>query len=702
MGNVSSSPESPGTQVFYSQVEGVRFRGSRLRQDSTDSDGFTHVPQLGHHVHHQYDRDQADNGDMFSKSDASILSTSPESDEVRQLLAKGQRFNPFQRKNLRIDIPNNNQKLLSSTSISSIMSTSMDESDGGRSLNSSYDFQSDSVSIGGQSMLPNFSPTSLCAKNYRLDSTDEVFTEFDKSKSNSKQKHSTPYADTSSCSRTLSSYSLGDESNIPDDGSMDKSGKFQTSHSLYSFSGDNFGLDSRSPSVDFEINSGVATPDSDLFNTGDVGLNTQADMSLLENDLKDVQREISEMTAKIHRLSSGDSASNRAASPTSPTAHLNLNFPSPRGSVDSPKGSLDLHKVVEKSPELSNVLHVLQRHKGSGSNSTDGSFRGNDSSDSSPCRKEMSQRSSRRSSRGSEAAGGRNSVEFMWDYRSDLAAGRAASEESSRVQSPTESITTTRNRKLGLTNWGTLDDSSVTSPAESAYSDASHLRRQFGRRLPSQSPSLTSFDLTPDPSRPGSVSVNDLYIDDDLSALASQESTDQMSFDIDDFSMSDIQSVSEVPSIESSAHVSPSHGPLSPGDPPQEMCISDQSYTLSSATVDAIVNSQSLSSLQSYTADNTHDSFQNGNNLVPSTLNDTSDVNNENRTTSNNNSTDATRDTNMNFEAVINPSGQIQLNIGPKVNLIQYAEREWKGTTKTAQRMKQVGFEIIYAIPEKH
>ncbi len=279
----------------------------------------------------------------------------------------------------------------------------------------------------------------------------------------------------------------------------------------------------------------------------------------------------------------------------------------------------------------------------------------------------------------------------MWDYRSDLAAGRAPSEESSRVQSPTESIT--RNKKLGLTNWGTLDDGSVISPADSAYSDASHLRRQFGRRLPSQSPSLTSFDLTPDPSRPGSVSVNDLYIDDDLSALASQESTDQMSFDIDDLSMSDIQSVSEVPSIESSAHVSPSHGPLSPDDPPQELSIADQSYTLPSATVDAIVNSQSLSSLQSYTADNTHDSFQNGNNLVPSTLNDTSDVNNENRTSSNNNSTStgATRDTNMNFEAVINPSEQVQLNIGPKLKLSQYAEREWKGTTKTAQRMRQVG-----------
>ena len=81
----------------------------------------------------------------------------------------------------------------------------------------------------------------------------------------------------------------------------------------------------------------------------------------------------------------------------------------------------------------------------------------------------------------------------------------------------------------------------------------------FKISVPSQSPSINSFaDLTPDSSRRGSASINDFYIDDGFSGLASR--TDSK---ISCESLS-VQSGSFPSSLASSAHTSPRH--LSPYD----------------------------------------------------------------------------------------------------------------------------------------
>ena len=617
MGNISSSPDA-SQSVFYSTAEGVRFRGpggpGGERRGSTDSDGFVHVPILHHH------------GDDDGESGVSLMSTSPESEEINKLLSQDSYKRTGKYKHLHIDIPHgHNSKIAASTSINSL-----DESDAGLGFsptNSVDLLNGDNVSVSGHSMMANFSPVSLQERNMKL-GPDDSLSELDKSSCRRvppltrNRQHSTPLSDSS---RSMSSSSsVPEDLKTLDDKAAEANKRFISSHSSYSLGfGDSFDQSSindssRSQSVELSDNlSGIATPDSDFFNPGDIGLQTQEGMSSLECDLKEVQQEISEISEKIYKMCSRE----------------NINIPS-AVSV----GSEFYKSSGPKSPEVQKAFNVLCRHKHN--SSTEGSFRDEEAQHT--CDKGGSE----------SGAGGKNasqSGEFMWDYRSDLNAEHASYGDKKKFHN----------------NWVTLDaNSQPDSPSGSSSS-----RGDIQIPVPSQSPSINSFaDLTPDSSRRGSVSVNDLYIDDGFSGLASR--TDSK---ISCESLS-VQSGSFPSSLASSAHTSPRH--LSPHD----------AFQSSAVAADTNPRNIDLDSSNNNAAEENEpekEDFMDGN----------TGENVKTRTVSPQKTVTASLDTNKNPTVIAdhnNPQITDILNVGPKIELTNYVEQEWKGTTQTAITVNQV------------
>ena len=615
MGNISSSPDT-SQSVFYSTAEGIRFRGpggpGGERRGSTDSDGFVHVPTLHHH------------GDDDGESGVSLMSTSPESEEIHKLLSHDSHKRTGKYKHLHIDIPHgHNSKMVESTSINSL-----DESDAGLGFSPTNSFDllnGDNVSVSGHSMMANFSPVSLHERNMKL-GPDDSLSELDKSSCRRvppltrNRQHSTPLSDSS---RSMSSSSsVPEELKILDGKGAEANKRFISSHSSYSLGiGDSFDQSSindssRSQSVELSDNlSGIATPDSDFFNPGDLGLQTQVGMDSLECDLKEVQQEISEISEKIYKMCSRE----------------NINIPS-AVSV----GSEFYKSSGPKSPEVQKAFSVLCRHRHN--SSTEGSFR--DEGTSQSCDKGFE-----------SGAGGRNasqSGEFMWDYRSDLNAKHASFGD----------------RKKFHNNWVTLDaNSQPDSPSGSSSS-----RGDIQTYLPSQSPSINSFaDLTPDSSRRGSASVNDFYIDDGFSGLASR--TDSK---ISCESLS-VQSGSFPSSIASSAHTSPRH--LSPHD----------AFLNSAVAADNNTRNKDLDSSNNNAAENEpqKEDFMDAN----------PGQNVKTKTISPEKSVTASLDTNKNPTMIADnntPQTTDILNVGPKIELTNYVEQEWKGKTQTAITVNQV------------
>ena len=611
MGNISSSPDT-SYSAFYSSAEGVRFRGpGGDRRGSTDSDGFVHVSTI-RNLHH---------GDDDGESGVSLMSTSPESEEIHKLFFQGPHNRTSKYRQLYIDIPHgHNRKMAGSTSLNSL-----DESDAGLGFSptNSIDLQNvDNASLSGHSMMANFSPVSLHERNLKLGSDDSL-SELDRSgfrrvpPISRNRQHSTPLTDSS---RSMSSSSsVPEDLKTQDDKGAEEKRRFISSHSSYSLGlGESFDQssinDSRSQSVEFSDSlSGVATPDSDFFNPGDIGLQTQEGMSILESDLKEVQQEISEISEKIHKM----------------CARENLNIPS--AVTIGP----EIYKSVgPKSPEVQKAFNVLSRHKGN--SSTEGSFHyenvsecySNDNTDTGASNKNFS-----------------HSGEFMWDYRSDLNAEHEGQEK--KLQN----------------NWASLDASSErSSPSQfTSPSALSPSHRDIRMLLPSHSASIHSFqDLTPDSSRHGSVSVNDLYIDDGFSGLASRTDS-RISFD----SVS-TKSGSFPSSIASSAHTSPrhfspSHDVLSPVPAADD--------------VDADSSNNNAAEMHTSHTEGLKDDNSGQTQTPPTTQKGSLDTNKNPTVIADTNPKTVTADI---------------VNVGPKIELIKYVEQEWKGTTKTAKTVSQV------------
>ena len=261
------------------------------------------MPSLHHH------------GDDDGESGVSLMSTSPEIRRNQQaLIARfSQRTGKY--KHLHIDIPQgHNSKMAESTSINSL-----DEYDAGLGFSPTNSFDllnGDNVSVSGHSMMANFSPVSLHERNMKL-GPDDSLSELDKSSCRRvppltrNRQHSTPLSDSS---RSMSSSSsVPEDLKIMDGTGADANKRFISSHSSYSLGiGDSFDQSSindsssRSQSVELSDNlSGIATPDSDFFNPGDIGLQTQEGMNSLECDLKEVQQEISEISEKSTECAPG-------------------------------------------------------------------------------------------------------------------------------------------------------------------------------------------------------------------------------------------------------------------------------------------------------------------------------------------------------------------------------------------------------------
>ncbi len=626
MGNLSSSPDCSSQTVFYnSSVEGVSFRGPARRggpsgdhdRGSTDSDGFVVVSP----------------GDVPREDDRESgvsLSTSPESEETHNLFPASRSSNSKHR-HLHIDIPYGHNQRMNAAASSRIHDPDEVDAGLGFSPSTSQELQTsdDTMSISGHSMKANFSPVSLHERYLKLDDSLSDFGWSSSGKvkpmSNSKRKHSTPLSESL---RSMSgSSSFPEELKSANETGAANSRKVPSSHSSFSLGvGESFEqssfADSRSQSADFSDSlSGIATPDSELFSPVDVGLQTQEGMDILESDLREVQQEISEISEKIHKM----------------CARENLTIPS--AVAVGPEFGIS---PGPKSPEVQKAFNVINRHRHNSSS--------NSHQDESTASDKDSSDSGSKPSRTFNSPG-----EFMWDRRSDLFAAQMDLPE----------------KKKFLNHWTTLDDRSESSSSPSHTTASSNSSPLHGIRKapPSHSASSNSFsDLTPDSSRHGSVSVNDLYIDDGLSDLALRTDSRVSSLD------SPTEKSGSFPSsIASSTHTSPHHpnssraavlSPLVAADMDNLSDTKGSDASNNNAAADVEISDQTYcfetNPSPSFTPVDIHSSLDANRNptVMTNTEHTTSDI----------------------------------LNIGPKLELTAYAEKEWKGATKTSRTIKQVPF----------
>ena len=581
MGNYQSdtsaavSPDSSFPSVLYNSSGSVRFRGFRKADDrllEEERNPLMRASSNGTH-HSDDDEDESDEED-------------DDDDETQGLLTgrrKPKRSPASMRRPLTIDIP-----LDESSPIHYQRGLSTPGSDVGSDGNLQRDISFDGQSIGGMSLMPNFSPTSLHEKNLRLVDDDapqspsletassgasasgsfqqqdkpcktlsvDLDSESSKGKGSvseltsctlhplqtgdspvstnesesskllgeSGESHTqSEYLSSEPRSRSLSpevmtilskyrnsfdsSGSLSPEcvKRSTNRRSMERCVKLSSSepgkhdiddwldrkrhclkHSSSSISSATSSVDLssrdltlRARSLDFSDNpSGMATPDSDLYNPGDVGLKTAASMEQIQKELVTIEQEIEDMSSKCRILSSRE----------------------------------NLHMAVDPSSArsdaaLANVLRVLVRHRSrdeAGSGMTRSLSACDEGDESLAASAESDEFSDPRQWRYSY----HHSGQYVWDYQSDI-----------------DSTKTPPTRRRFVDHWGTLDESGESPQHQNRSRSQSHSRDHSRTQSPSFEHILShlrqSLDSSIESDVPQTSSLADLYIDDDLSGLVS-------------------------------------------------------------------------------------------------------------------------------------------------------------------------------------
>ncbi len=247
-------------------------------------------------------------------------------------------------------------------------------------------------------------------------------------------------------------------------------------------------------SLDLSENaSGIATPDSELFNPGEVGLKTAVSISTLQHELESVYQDLDDLTSKMDAL----------------------NYQTSREDVSIVPDVGMFHQTSLKGAEFCKALRVLKRHKSRDENSFCRSHSASDEWDSEldDSKKEDSQQDDSKadSSISSDKKQWRKSYhhsgEFMWDYGSDLAAV-----ESQGIVLEKDQFVSHR-PMLGRLE--TVEDTEDQATNQVPSPTFEHVRAYL-RSLDS-TVSLDLTNMTSASSRQESVA--DIYIDDEFSGL---------------------------------------------------------------------------------------------------------------------------------------------------------------------------------------
>lgn len=519
--STAATPDSPSVH-YSSGQEGVRFRG--FHRSDSDYQAYTRL-----------------------HAQSSNVSGTTYSSDVTVTPARGRRSPSALRRQLHINIPADNAdgRLPSFGS----------ESD----LDLQRQLESDTSSIGGFSLLPNYSPTSLYEKNLRLSDSGDIVEGEDRLSVKLRNKDGLTSSQTSlgyhSNRNSLSSNREADEtfhtvdddptlywsmtsqpespsSNLPkspispqqgksvmtDSGIRSNSNSVSPRHSTPNddrgeakvpavervksegssrtdthscsspisdcsdLSGRDFTF--RDSRIEYSEGSGIVTPDSEIFSPGDVGLRTVQGMEELGHELRALQDEIEDMSVRVRFLSREDVTDSESASESGPSAN-------PAGK--DPGHEESVSRLEAREEEFHKAMTLLRRHRSPKSSDSRGSLTEEGESD--PKEHSHGPHSTR--------------SDYSWDYASDIAAQKGFVNHRPVVPR--------------------LEDDSDSSRGTSGVASPTleHVRAYLQSLEGNASLDLTNSSS----SRQASLSISDVYIDDEYSRCGEMTSSPEKSKD---------------------------------------------------------------------------------------------------------------------------------------------------------------------------